>query len=90
MFKRELLIKVIKSHLIVHFLKRMFIYHFVGASEYDLVSRYQNEPHVTREIAPGQTSGKKKVLNNLKINFHMISFTGKKCFNKSSSLYCKK
>ena len=56
--------KVIKPHLIVHFLKRMFIYHFLGALEYDSVSRYQNEPHVTREIVLGQTSGKKKVLNN--------------------------
>ena len=64
MLKRELLINVIKPHLIVHFLKRKLIYHFVGALECDSVSRYQNEPHVTREIALGQTSEKKKVLNN--------------------------
>ena len=65
MLKRGgLLINVIKPHLIVHFLEKMFIYHFLGALEYDLVSRYQNEPHVTQEIALGQTSGKKKVLNS--------------------------
>ena len=67
--KKRTLINVIEPHSIVQFLKRKLIYHFVGALEYDLVSRYQNEPHVTREIALGQTSGKKKVLNNWKLTY---------------------
>jgi len=80
MLKREELLKIlfyiIEPQLSVHHLKRIFIYHFVGALEYDLVCRYQNEPHVTPEIALGQTSGKRN-LSTIKTKNCATSFREK-------------
>ena len=58
----KILINIIEPQSIVYRLEKMFVYHSVVALKYDLVSQYQNEPHVTQEIALGQTSGKRKFL----------------------------